>query len=88
MHDTGGMIEVKVLYFASMRKHTHKKQEWISLPARARIIDLKSAIGERYPETKASLPTILAAVNHEFSDDQTALGDQDEVAFFPHVSGG
>lgn len=84
----GGTMEVRVLYFASMRKFTRRKEEKIELPENARVIDLKDHIGNRYPPAQASLPTILTAVNHEFSDDDTPLGEGDEVAFFPHVSGG
>jgi molybdopterin converting factor subunit 1 len=81
-------IDVNVLYFASVRKHTGRKKETIQLPHDARVKTLKERIGQRYPALESSLPTILTSVNQVFSDDETSLSDQDEVALFPHVSGG
>ncbi|MCK4489449.1 MAG: MoaD/ThiS family protein [Anaerolineales bacterium] len=34
------------------------------------------------------MESMLTAVNRIFSEDDTALPDQAEIAFFPHISGG
>lgn len=81
-------MKINVLYFATMRNFTGKRSEEIELPERAFISDLKDQLILRYPDGKLAIQNMLTAVNHVFSDAETELSDGDEVAFFPHVSGG
>ncbi|MBS1249110.1 MAG: Molybdopterin synthase sulfur carrier subunit [Chloroflexi bacterium] len=82
------MIKVNVLFFASIRSLLKKKNAKVELPEGAHVRDLKSEIIAQHPELERAIQAALAAVNHEFSNDETKLEDGDEVAFFSHVSGG
>ncbi|MEA3341569.1 MAG: MoaD/ThiS family protein [Chloroflexota bacterium] len=82
------MIKVNVLFFATMRSLAGKKNEEVELPDGARINDLKDELIARYPDGKLAIKSMLAVINHVFSDAETELADGDEVALFPHVSGG
>lgn len=82
---------LKVLYFASLRERLGVEQESLALPADrtvAGVIDaLISAHGDRWQHALKDDP-ILAAVNLEMCDVAQSVEDNDEVAFFPPVTGG
>ena len=81
-------MEVRVLYFATLRDHAGIREESISLAAPATVADLKRTLGSRHAAMAPALETALAAVNHEFAFQDESLKDGDEVALFPPVSGG
>jgi molybdopterin synthase catalytic subunit len=60
----------------------------VELPEPATVAALRSALAASTPRLAQALPTAIAARNHEFAQEDVALGDGDEVAFFPPVSGG
>jgi molybdopterin synthase sulfur carrier subunit len=49
--------------------------------------DLRSALGEKYPEL-SDLRSLYIAVNNDYADDTVLLKDSDEIALIPPVSGG
>jgi len=78
-----------VLLFATLRELAGaKKSIEIDLPEGATVGDLKEQVTRQYPELKASIQTVLVAVNREFAFDETILQEGVEVALFPPVSGG
>ena len=81
-------ISLKVLFFATLKERTGKKILDATLPQGSRVADLKAWIADQYPQTAASLPTCLVAINREFASDQDELLNGVEIAFFPPVSGG
>lgn len=82
------MITVRVMFFSTIRARVGKKEIQIELPSGARVNDLKREIALLYPDASETIPGMLASVNRVFSNDNTEIPDQAEVAFFPYVSGG
>ncbi|MGB2954408.1 MAG: MoaD/ThiS family protein [Anaerolineales bacterium] len=82
------MIKVQVLFFATIRAIIGLKEMEIELAAGSTVRDLKQKISEMYPHAGPAMESMLTAVNRIFSDDDTSLSDQAEIAFFPHISGG
>ena len=82
------MIKVQVLFFATIRAIIGFKEMEIELTAGSTVRDLKQKITEMYPHAGPAMESMLTAVNRIFSDDDTSLPDQAEIAFFPHISGG
>jgi len=82
---------LKVLYFASLRERLGMEQESLALPANrtvAGVIDaLISVHGDLWQQALKGEP-ILTAVNLEMCDVAQSVEDNDEVAFFPPVTGG
>ncbi len=82
------MIRINVLFFAAMRTLTGKKSEEVELPDAACISGLKDELIARYPDGELIIKSMLASINQVFADADAELSDGDEVALFPHVSGG
>jgi len=82
------MITVQVLFFATIRSIIGLKKMEIELPEGSTVRDLKTRIAELYPHADQAIESMLASVNRIFSDEDACLFDQDEIAFFPHISGG
>ena len=83
---------MKLLYFAWVRQKIGKSEETLALPAGvATVRDLAKhlqARGPGYAEAFADLARLRAAANQVHVDFDTPLGDGDEIAFFPPVTGG
>ncbi len=82
------MIKVQVLFFATIRAIIGLKKMEIELAAGSTVRDLKQKIIKLHPHAGPAMESMLTAVNRIFSDDDTPLPDQAEIAFFPHISGG
>lgn len=81
-------MEIKVLYFASLRGKAGVKEERLSLPDGANVASLLSLVAERRPELARHMGTVLVSINQDFAYPEDLLSDGDEVAMFPPVSGG
>jgi molybdopterin synthase sulfur carrier subunit len=83
---------VNVLYFAWLRQRTGTGQEEIALPdGVATVGDLVAWLKTRGPgyESAFSHPkAVRAAVNQEYVPFDHPLAEDDEVAFFPPITGG
>ena len=79
-------------YFASIREALNKQEEQIVLPASVtRVEELITHLASLNPDAKAVFEAgnqILVAVNQTVVDRDFALSDQNEVAFFPPMTGG
>jgi len=82
------MIQVTVLFFATIRELTGTRQVNLELLEGARVADAKQILIEKYPRLKPAMDTTVVAVNREFAPDEYLLPDGAEIAFFPPVSGG
>jgi len=82
------MIQVRVLYFASLRDRAGVKEETLSIPAEATVADLKQALRERHERLGPALDSVLVSINREYALPAERLAEGDEVAIFPPVSGG
>ena len=83
---------ITVLYFARLKESLNYSTEEMDLPEGVKTIaQLKTHLAQR-GEAWANLfngkQTIRAAINHALVDNQAAVKNGDEVAFFPPVTGG
>jgi molybdopterin converting factor subunit 1 len=81
-------MRIRVLYFAVFREQIGRDEEAIDLGGGARVRDAVAALGERHAAIGRLRDKFRVAVNQEFSDDDRALADGDELALIPPVAGG
>ncbi len=83
---------MKVLYFAWLREKTGVGEEDVQPPAQVTdvgtLIDWISGRGGGFAEAFADLSVVRVAVNQEHVALDHAVAPEDEVAFFPPVTGG
>ena len=79
---------ISVRYFAGHRDITGRAEEQVELEPGASVGGLWDLLVERYPRLAGFSGRLLYAVNQEYATPATPLGDGDEVAFIPPVSGG
>ena len=82
------MIHVTVRYFGLAEDLAGVPAEEISLPSPASLGGLRSAIVKRHPSLSKQGRALRYAVNRVYVAEDAALGDGDEVAVIPPVSGG
>ena len=84
--------KIKVLYFSSLRESLDLSEEVIILNSETETIEkLKNFLkdrGKKWQEKLADSQPIRVAINQELINDNVKLNDNDEVAFFPPVTGG
>jgi molybdopterin synthase sulfur carrier subunit len=83
---------VKLLYFAWLRARIGLAEEELAVPAEVRDVAgllrwLRGRSGT-YAEALRDLSVIRVAVNQEYVGPEHKIGDGDEVALFPPVTGG
>ncbi len=83
---------MQILYFSWLRQRTGTGAEMLDRPDDVVTVhDLIThliARGGGYAEAFADLTTIKVAVNQDYVGFDHLLNDDDEVAFFPPVTGG
>ena len=82
---------IRVLYFASFRERLQTNLEEIpsdGISDVASVLYLLRQRGGVWGELFADNQTVMMAVNQEIATLQTAIKDDDEMAFFPPVTGG
>lgn len=78
------MMVIVVKYFASIRDAIGKQSEKIDVQVGKTTGDIWSDVSIKINYTGK----VMVAVNHEYVDMKYSLKDNDEVAFFPPVTGG
>jgi molybdopterin synthase sulfur carrier subunit len=85
-------MPLSILYFAWLRERVGVSEEELSVPdSVATVADLVvylSNLDQRHAEAFRNRAAVRCAVNQEFADVSTVLRPNDEVAFFPPVTGG
>jgi molybdopterin converting factor subunit 1 len=81
-------MKVNVLYFGIVRERLGRGEEVLELEDEATVADFLRVVEARYGSLQAGVESLRIAVNREYVDSQHALGDDDEVAVIPPVSGG
>lgn len=83
---------MKVLYFAWLKERTGVSEEEVTPPESVTTLgDFIAWLKERSPGHAAALgdmSVLRAAVNQEMARPETPVGRDDEVAFFPPMTGG
>jgi molybdopterin synthase sulfur carrier subunit len=84
-------MTIRVLYFAGLRETFGSRGEEVSvvdgIDTVGALRGYIAARGEPWQHLLRS-KNLRAAVNQTMADFETAIGDGDEVAFFPPVTGG
>ena len=77
-------MRIQVRFFAGLREQVGIAECELSVPDDARVSDVWALAvpGQAMPDN------VLAARNMEYVDTDSVVGDGDEVAFFPPVTGG
>jgi molybdopterin synthase sulfur carrier subunit len=84
-------MQVRVLYFASLREKLGSAAETLELAEAASVADLLALLRARggvWAEALAEGRPVRAARNQDMAKLATVLAAGDEVAFFPPVTGG
>lgn len=83
---------MKLLYFAWVRQKIGRSEEELVLPPGvttvASLVDFLRRRGEGYAAAFAKPELLRCAVNQEHKRFDARVGPDDEVAFFPPVTGG
>jgi len=83
---------VTIMYFARLREALGKSSEQIDLPADVRDLEALQRMlrgrGGAWAEELAAGKPVRAAVNQQMAHGDTRVGEGDEIAFFPPVTGG
>ncbi|WP_366657139.1 molybdopterin converting factor subunit 1 [Fodinicurvata sp. EGI_FJ10296] len=83
---------MKLLYFAWLRTHIGVNEELVTPPDDVRTVaDLVGWLktrGSGYAEALKHDSVVRVAVNQTFADPATPVGQDDEVALFPPMTGG
>lgn len=83
---------MKILYFAWLRSKVGVPEEDVELPQGvadvAGLIDWLKGRSAGHAEAFADLKVVRCALNQEYVDPTAPVGPEDEVAFFPPVTGG
>jgi molybdopterin synthase sulfur carrier subunit len=82
-------VSVRILYFASLKEALGMAGETIDLPADVATAGaLRDWLVTQGREKLASAKNLRCAVNQELAGLDAPVGEGDEVAFFPPVTGG
>ena len=81
-------MRVRVLFFGQLKDIVGQAEDVAELSDGARVEDLFTRYGNRFPQLAAFRSSVVASVNQEFAEWRAPLAGGDEVAFLPPVSGG
>lgn len=84
-------MKLKIHYFASIREQLGVGEEQVELAENSTVADLIASLTQAQPRFAAMIegvPSILVAVNQAIVERSCTLTDDDEVAFFPPMTGG
>ena len=81
-------MRVRVLFFGILKDIVGRSEESLEIEVDSTLANLFEAYSTRFETLRAQRSSILFARNREFATPETALAENDEVAFLPPVSGG
>jgi molybdopterin synthase sulfur carrier subunit len=83
---------VKILYFAWVRQKIGISEEDVTVPHSvgtvSGLVDYLSRRGPGYEAAFRDMKLLRVAVNRQHTGFDAAIGPNDEIAFFPPVTGG
>ncbi|MBC8462825.1 molybdopterin converting factor subunit 1 [Candidatus Bathyarchaeota archaeon] len=80
-------MKIKVTYFGQFRDITGVKEEEIEAKDGVTVVELRDQVRNKYAGIAAK-EEVLVAINNSFALLETVVKKDDQVAFFPPVSGG
>ncbi|PYX36169.1 MAG: molybdopterin synthase sulfur carrier subunit [Acidobacteria bacterium] len=81
-------MRVQVLFFGVLRDLVGRASETLELDEDATVADVLEHYQSRIPKIREMLPSLALSVNQHYSGPGAVLGNGDEVALLPPVSGG
>ena len=81
-------MRVQVLFFGVLKELVGRASEDLELTDGATVADVLEHYESRIPKIREVLPSVALSVNQHYSGPGTVLGNGDEVALLPPVSGG
>lgn len=81
-------MQVRLLFFASLKDIVGAREMRLDVPQGATISDLLTHLEGSYPRVKEYRPVVLTAINEQYVNQDASVQEGDEVAIFPPVSGG
>jgi molybdopterin converting factor subunit 1 len=79
---------LNILVFAGLAETVGAGKVAIAAETPLTVAELKKRFAQAYPLAEAQLASCFAAINQTYADDDAVIGEDDEVAFLPPVSGG
>ena len=80
-------MEVTVLAFGVAREIVGKRSLMLALDEHASVQKLRDALEQQFPALK-DIASYAVAVNNEYAYPADTIGQNDEIAIIPPVSGG
>ncbi len=81
-------VRVKVLFFGVLKDIAGRSEDHIEVAGGERLGEIFDRYALQFPRMGQMASSIVIARNQQFCDRSTAVGDGDEIAFLPPVSGG
>jgi molybdopterin converting factor subunit 1 len=81
-------MTVTVFLFARARELAGGSRLTVQLPTGATVADLRSQLAQQVPALAELLSRSAVGINGEFTDYQTPIPENAEIALLPPVSGG
>lgn len=81
-------MRVNVKLFAVLREKAGTAETSLELPDGTTVASAVEALASEFPQLRDHLQSVAFAVNRSYVKSRTSLGDGDELALIPPVSGG
>lgn len=82
------LVRVNVLFFGMVKDIVGKTQDQLEVADGAAVQSVFDHYADRHPRLREMSGSIVLARNQQFAERGSPVGDGDEVAFLPPVSGG